>query len=1206
MVERPDEPSAPAKRAIAERKYDEAIRICRRTLLTQPDRVDIRLLLGQALLASNRYEQVRVEMMVLARKHPHLAEMHRILGESYFRAGQTEKATASLRRAVELDPGDQVARDLLKEVTNEDIAPVVSTIERWFAAEEEPTEVEAGIHPGSLDVPTPAVGPQLDGPSEPTIELAPELVADVAEMRSREALLEPAPAASSSSQVEEENAFVDASTSRRTLDDFGGEEEPTTRRTADDVDPTPPPMLAPRRSADDAPLDEVATRAAPVRRERKMTLVGGYAPDPSGDPSVAPSASSPGATRSAPGGIPPPPERAPPGRVPPPAAGAMLSRDPRGSPPPALSDRSLPPRPPRASPVDPAAPVDAASRARVAPADFLDVTPTGATAARSAPDDAPSGETMVREAPLSERPLEWTSPSIAGPTSRPPVLASATPVGTPRRRATTVRTIVLALVAISVIAGLSGVAARFALRQRADDAIRAAAELAGADGRSATVLRAISVIDEHGVDEPAHAALRARLLATLELEHAEDRGHEVEQALGSLEREAAQLPDARIARSLLLVAEGRGADALGVLSGLAASGDELAEAFRARALAAASAGRLTEAEESARQALSIRPLTPRHAALAAVLRAWTGDPGGALAVLDAVPDGARSPAVRVARARVMIENESQQVQAAADAEAVLGDLSSRATPIELGWAHLVRARLARARGDESAARTEGLAALERMPRSDETYGLAVVETLLAAGEIEPARSALERLPATSIDPPRRAGLAAEIAIAANDVETAERELIAAGGGAHADLLRGRVHEARGELEPARALYERAAADPREAPEARARAGDVLLRLGRAREARRQLEEALRLAPSHVGTAASFVRAALATGDAAAADAALTIALAQRPDAPALLVLRGPVLLALGRYEEAIAGLEEAILARPEDAELHAGLGEAAWRAGRLDRAGAAFTEAARLAPGMTAAHLGVARLAIEGARFDDADAALSRAETTGAEARALGHLRAELAVARGLGAAGVAPIEAQLAPRPNDAVLLAALGHLRAQSEDDREARRAFTRALRNERDSPEALLGSAGIETRRGDLGGAARSIERAERAARRRHLPASFMARALVARARLRFEISDFDGAVRLAQEALALDPKCGEAHVVIANVAIERDEDATPHFREAIAGTHVPAEAYGRLAIRLERGPEACRHARRYVEIAPAGYDREEVDAVLRRCR
>src|SRR5690606_24624384 len=130
----------------------------------------------------------------------------------------------------------------------------------------------------------------------------------------------------------------------------------------------------------------------------------------------------------------------------------------------------------------------------------------------------------------------------------------------------------------------------------------------------------------------------------------------------------------------------------------------------------------------------------------------------------------------------------------------------------------------------------------------------------------------------------------------------------------------------------------------------------------------------------------------------------------------------------------------------------------------------------------------------------------------------LARLRAELAVSRGLGASAIESVEQLLSQHARDASLLSSLGHLMSQAEADRDAQRTFTRALRADSGSYEALLGRAGVETRRGELGAAGRSIDLAERRAQERGASSAFFARVAVARARLRFEVGDFDEARRL----------------------------------------------------------------------------------------
>ena len=120
------------KRAIAERRYDEAIQGARRLVLQSDKHPEARLLLGQALLAAGRLDEARVEMLAFTREHPEDAEGHRLLGEGYLRDGHVEAARAALKRSLEIDPGDEVTRELLAEA-DVDVAPISATVERWFA-----------------------------------------------------------------------------------------------------------------------------------------------------------------------------------------------------------------------------------------------------------------------------------------------------------------------------------------------------------------------------------------------------------------------------------------------------------------------------------------------------------------------------------------------------------------------------------------------------------------------------------------------------------------------------------------------------------------------------------------------------------------------------------------------------------------------------------------------------------------------------------------------------------------------------------------------------------------------------------------------------------------------------------------------------------------------------------------------------------------
>lgn len=194
-----------------------------------------------------------------------------------------------------------------------------------------------------------------------------------------------------------------------------------------------------------------------------------------------------------------------------------------------------------------------------------------------------------------------------------------------------------------------------------------------------------------------------------------------------------------------------------------------------------------------------------------------------------------------------------------------------------------------------------------------------------------------------------------------------------------------------------------------------------------------------------------------------------------------------------------------------------------------------------------------------------------------------------------------------LARSLDDAEVWIALGRLQLQAEQDSDAGRSFARALRRDRGNPEALLGEAFVAVGgRGDLRGARRAIASATEQGERRALGADFRARLLVARGRVEFENGAFDEAVRLANEALGHDAQNASAHLLLANVAIERGASAVEHLRSATRGRAPPPEALGRLASRLAPGDEACALARRYLEVAPGGYDAREVREVASRCR
>jgi len=734
------------------------------------------------------------------------------------------------------------------------------------------------------------------------------------------------------------------------------------------------------------------------------------------------------------------------------------------------------------------------------------------------------------------------------------------------------------------------------------EAIRGAARAAGDCGARADIEAALAQIEAEGTDDPELAALGARLLATLALEHDQDRRAAAEQLLARTGGEP--LADTRIAAALLDLERSDASSALQRLSGLTAEGEQIAEAFRARALATAALGRFHEAEESARQAATLRPSTPRHTALHALMRHRAGDSTGALATLDVLPGGENVAAVRIARARILDESGTDPARAQVEAGAVVGELAELATPHELAWAHLVTAKHAALRGDLTAAATAARAAAQHVPPADEPFGLLLVDILLRVGDPQAAGEQLARLPEPAVDAPTRALLSAEVAIASGDLDAADAALRTAAAGPRRSLLMAQVLEARGQLETAQPLYEEAmrAAGP-ESRRARIRLAALALRARQAERAISLLEPAREAAPSDREVVPLLVRAYLAKGRRERAEQAIDAALEREPAAPELLAARGALELSRGRFSEALTALRAAVEARPDDPELQAELGEAARLAGEPDAARAAYEAALARRENYPPALIGLGHLALSGGDLAEAEQRLEAAAAAGGDALAVARLRGDLLVARGDGALGVAVME-RLARELDDASIWNALGDLQAQAEEDRDAARSYSRARRRGSDDTAAWLGESLIAVRRGDLRGARRAIDAAAERAES-HGP-EIRARLAVARGRLEFESGDFDSVVRLANEALALDARSAAPHLLLANVAIERGESPIEHFRRAVAG-HSPApEALGRLASRLGRGEEACRLATRYLQVAPRGYDAGDARDVVRGCR
>lgn len=156
------------KQMILERRFQDAVRACRRELLSHPSKYDIRLMLGHALMALSRYDDVRTEMQVLLRSAPEYGAAHRVLGEAFLRLKRTDEAAQSLRSAMHLDENDDEARGLLAEL--EGTPPPSMSIDRRFSDETTKAEREIARDPS---LPTMS-SPEFDDPTTTSTHRLPE------------------------------------------------------------------------------------------------------------------------------------------------------------------------------------------------------------------------------------------------------------------------------------------------------------------------------------------------------------------------------------------------------------------------------------------------------------------------------------------------------------------------------------------------------------------------------------------------------------------------------------------------------------------------------------------------------------------------------------------------------------------------------------------------------------------------------------------------------------------------------------------------------------------------------------------------------------------------------------------------------------------------------------------------------------------------
>lgn len=105
-----------ASALLAARHYPEVVSTCRTELELDPDNVDLRLILAEALMALRRDAEAQLEVAAVLQIEPHAPGAYRMLGELAWRRSELRAAGIFLREALRLDPDDEHAQVLLRLV----------------------------------------------------------------------------------------------------------------------------------------------------------------------------------------------------------------------------------------------------------------------------------------------------------------------------------------------------------------------------------------------------------------------------------------------------------------------------------------------------------------------------------------------------------------------------------------------------------------------------------------------------------------------------------------------------------------------------------------------------------------------------------------------------------------------------------------------------------------------------------------------------------------------------------------------------------------------------------------------------------------------------------------------------------------------------------------------------------------------------------
>jgi len=400
-------------------------------------------------------------------------------------------------------------------------------------------------------------------------------------------------------------------------------------------------------------------------------------------------------------------------------------------------------------------------------------------------------------------------------------------------------------------------------------------------------------------------------------------------------------------------------------------------------------------------------------------------------------------------------------------------------------------------------------------------------------------------------------------------------------------LAGEAYLQAGNPTAAESAFTRAARGNPQATTARSALALAQLSRGNTSEGFAELEAAAAIDP---GTRSSLalIAARVRANDLPAALKAIDALEKKQPDRPIAAVLRGSMLLKMGKVAEATASFEKALKIDPRFFPATAGLAGIELGAGRPEAAKKRLDDLLILDPRNTAALLALAELkARTGGKKEEVTAAITAAiQANPAEARPRVLLVNYLLQQRDTAGALTAAQEAGSA-MPNNFEVMDAIGSAQLAAGQAQQAVSTFGKLAGLRPDRPEPELRQAEAHVANNDLEAAKRSLRKALEI-RPGLLPAQ---RAL---AQIAVKQNAPDEALRIARSIQKQLPKQGIGYVLEADIELARNqaESALPPLRKAL-DLNGTSEIAIRLHAALEvakRGADAERHASAWLKAHP----------------